>query len=135
MGEKGKDPKKVIRLSDKEIIAFGLTLDDGTVGQAFIYAAGDGYFSLGCLNVMQSLRPLNVLAWYMAAGKHDLMASAETRNDEHYALAALRTKPQSVDELRQELGTFVTRVGMAVDAFRKVVGASQTKNPPDRTSH
>lgn len=118
VADKGLDPKKVIDMDNGEMLSFNMTLNDGATGRAFILDTDDGYFALGCVDAIVSLMRFSELVWFKATSAVDLMASVQTGKGNYYGMASIRIKPQSVEELRQELATFVTRLGLAVEAFR-----------------
>lgn len=113
--EKGLKPPN----DNDGVLSFDARLTDGTKGSLHISEADDGYSSVWCSNALQTMMPIDELAWLKAANKHDLVGMSGTVEGLHYGMASLRIRPRDGAELTRDLMTFVTRLGMAVEDFRK----------------
>jgi hypothetical protein len=124
--EKGLNPP-----SDNDgVLTFISMLSDGTKGTLHLSEADDGYSTVWCSNALQTMLPIDELAWLRAANRHDLVGMAGEVEGLHYGMASLRIRPRDGAELTRDLLTFLTRLGMAVEDFRKAVSASPTGTSP-----
>lgn len=116
-------------MTNDESIGFFLTLNDGTQGRVVIVDEGNGLFLLTCLNAFENFMPLDELQWAKALNAHNLLADTTDGNGVYCGMAAQEINPQSIEELREALGLFVTRLGMATEAFRATLATPTASSP------
>ena len=116
-------------MTNDESIGFSLTLNDGTQGRVVIVDEGNGLCLLTCLNAFENFVPLDELQWSKSLNAHNLLADTTNGDGVYYGMAAQEINPQSIDELREALGLFVTRLGMATEAFRTTLATPTASSP------
>lgn len=116
-------------MTNDESIGFSLTLNDGTQGRVVIVDEGNGLCLLTCLNAFENFMPLDELQWSKSLNAHNLLADTTNGDGVYYGMAAQEINPQSIDELREALGLFVTRLGMATEAFRATLATPTASSP------
>ena len=99
-------------------LGFFLRLNDGTDGRVILVDSEDGYFAMTCLNAFETMFPVDELSWMKAAATHDLVGAVTQYNGMTACMVAQTVRPQSLNELRADLGRFVTRIGLTAEAFR-----------------
>lgn len=131
--EKGKNPNEVLRT---DVIEGGVTLWatllSGDVGEVSVFPSAD-YLVLACPNAYRGFQPLDEADWLRSCSEYELFGNCfpgTTKSGEHLGMACLRIKPQSADELRLDLQTFLARVHLAVETFTKATSANPSGTAP-----
>ena len=128
--ELGTNPQGMIQESES-MVSFPVRLDDGTV--TVLHVSGDGgpYLQIECVDAIERMSPMDVLLWMTTCVNHDLLGYYLHPSNRWFGTASLRIRPQSADELRADIATFITRLGMVLTEYRKAEYASRTENGPD----
>lgn len=106
-----------------------LALPEGVVINVNFCQEGDGYFLLSANCLSSFLLEPDWLLWHRTLSLCELFGMEYNSGDDGYVgIALLRIRPQSKEDLLIDMNSFLVRIELAQQAFRKAASASPTGN-------
>lgn len=126
-----KGQKLTLLVNDQDLISFHVRLNNGRTGTAYIIDTKDRYMQLGCADAYTSMMPIDEKKWQDACQMMELQGTSVSKDEyNHCGMASIRIRPMGKVDLREDLLSFVARIGVAHETMI-AAGASPTENDPD----